>query len=63
MNPLTQLQKTQILPLLIALALAVLAGFTVAPGFATPLCGVATEFILGGPTTPDLQSHSTRARA
>ena len=42
MNPLTQLKKTPILPLLIALALVIDA-----PALATPPVGVSTEFIVG----------------
>jgi len=43
MNPLTQFKKILILPLLIALALAV-----VAPAVATPVCGVNTETLAVG---------------
>ena len=43
MNPLTHFRKTQILSLLIAPALVVLAAFTATPALATPSCGVITE--------------------
>ena len=43
MNPLTEFKKILILPLLIALALAV-----VAPAVATPVCGVNTETLAVG---------------
>ena len=43
MNPLTQLKKIPILPLLIAPALVGLAALTATPALATPSCGVITE--------------------
>jgi hypothetical protein len=46
MNSLTLLKKISILPLLIALALVVVA----APALATPPSGLMTEFIVGSPT-------------
>ncbi len=45
MNPLTQFQKTRILPFLIVLALVVAAALTVVPALATPPVGVTTEII------------------
>ena len=47
MNPLTQFKKTSILPLLIALALVV-AGWTITPALATPVCNVMTETLAVG---------------
>ena len=54
MNALTQLKKLPILPLLIALALAVGAVMIVVPALATPPTpspGLTTEFIAGSATT------------
>jgi quercetin dioxygenase-like cupin family protein len=46
MNPLTQLKKISILPLLIAPAVIALATFTAAPAVATPTCGVVSVNLL-----------------
>jgi hypothetical protein len=51
MNALTQLRKTPILSLLIALALGVGAALTVVPALATDAVGVTTEFIAGTATS------------
>jgi quercetin dioxygenase-like cupin family protein len=47
MNPLSQLNKTRILPLLIAPVLIALGAFTPAPALATLGCGVQSDNLLG----------------
>ena len=52
MNPLTQLKKIRVLPLLLAPALVAMVTFTPVPARATPSCGVTTVDLLFGQPTP-----------
>jgi quercetin dioxygenase-like cupin family protein len=48
MNPLTQLKKIRILPLLIAAALVITAALTAVPARATPACALASQTLAVG---------------
>jgi len=62
MNSLTHLKKTELLPLLIAPALAALATFTPTPVLATATCGVVSENVLAPFPAGDFPSGSLNLR-